>query len=257
MSATIHPTAVVDDGASLDDSVRIGPFCHVGAGVELGPETELVSHVTILGPTRMGVRNRVFPYAAIGTPPQDRSYDGEATRVVIGDDNEIREQVTIHRGTVKGGGNTRIGSRCLLMVGAHIAHDCAIGDDVTLANLASLAGHVSIAEGSVFGGHVAVAPFTRIGRYSFLAGGARVERDVPPFVTVAGDRARVRALNTVGLRRNGVPEASREMLVRAFRAIYASSGTRAEGRKVAADEWGTDPYVSELLEFLAEGEEKR
>src|SRR5262249_13787968 len=153
--------------------------------------------------------NRIFPYATLGAPPQDKSHAGEATELVLGDDNVIREQATLHRGTAKGGGITRVGSRCLLMVGAHVAHDCELADDVVLTNLATLGGHVRVLANAVLGGHVAIAPFVRVGRGAFVAGGACVERDVPPFVIAAGDRARVRALNRVGLARMAVPDASR------------------------------------------------
>lgn len=226
----------------------MGPFCWVAAGVRIGEGCELLGHVTVLGPgTRMGRRNRVFPGAVIGAPPQDKSYEQEPSVLEIGDDNQIREQVTLHRGTLKGGGVTRIGSRCLFMVGAHVAHDCAVGDDVILTNLATLGGHVTVEDHVVCGGHVAVQPFVRLGRGCFLAGGAKVERDVPPFVIAAGDRARVRALNQVGLQRMGVPEASRKALDAAFRLIWSKRVPLAEGVRRAKAELGSDAYVQELL----------
>jgi UDP-N-acetylglucosamine acyltransferase len=175
----------------------------------------------------------------------------------VGDDNVFREQVSVHRGTVKGGGTTRIGSRCLIMVGSHVAHDAVLGDDVVLTNLATLGGHVVIGAGAVLAGHVAIAPFVRIGRSSFLAGGARVERDVPPFVIAAGDRARVRALNEVGLERSGVPLESRRGLSRAFRMIWRSGEPMARGLAAARAELGRDPYVVELLDFFGRDEPAR
>jgi UDP-N-acetylglucosamine acyltransferase len=250
MSARVHPSAVVEPGAELGDDVVIGPFCHVGARVELGAGCCLISHVVVLGPARFGRNNRVYPFATLGAPPQDRSFSGEPTRLDVGDDNVFREQVSVHRGTVKGGGTTRIGSRCLVMVGSHVAHDAVLGDDVVLTNLATLGGHVVIGAGAVLAGHVAVAPFVRIGRSSFLAGGARVERDVPPFVIAAGDRARVRALNEVGLERSGVPLESRRALSRAFRMIWRSGEPMARGLAAARAELGRDAYVLELLEFF-------
>lgn len=247
----VHPSAVIEPGAELGEGVVVGPFCHVGAGVRLGAGSELVGHASVLGPgTRVGARNRIFPGAVVGAPPQDRSHRGEPTLLELGDDNEIREQVTLHRGTRKGSGVTRLGSRCLLMVGAHVAHDCTVGDDVILTNLATLGGHVVVESHAVLGGHVAVAPFVRIGRGAFLAGGARVERDVPPFVIAAGDRARVRALNRVGLERMGVPEASRSALERAFRLLWRRRRPLAEGVRAVRAELGEDAYVTELLAAL-------
>jgi UDP-N-acetylglucosamine acyltransferase len=249
MPVKLHLTAVIEPGAVLDDDVTVGPFCHVGAGVVIGAGSELVSHVTVLGPTRIGQRNRIHAFACVGAAPQDKTYRGEPTELLMGDDNEVREQVTIHRGTAKGGGVTRVGSRCLFMVGSHVAHDCQVGDDVTLTNLATLGGHVTVEANAVLGGHVAVAPFVRLGRGCFLAGGARVERDVPPFVIASGDRARVRALNKVGLERMGVPVASRRALERAFRMIWKSGAPIANGIQAARLELGEDPWVTELCYF--------
>jgi UDP-N-acetylglucosamine acyltransferase len=248
--AHIHPFAVVDPGAELAADVRVGPFCYVGPGVGIDAGSELVAHATVLGPTRLGKRNRVFPHATLGAPPQDKTHQDQPTSLTIGDDNQFREQVTVHRGTEKGGGTTRIGSGCLLMVGAHVAHDVELGDGVTLTNLTTLGGHVVLEANVVCGGHVAVAPFVRIGRGAFLAGGARVERDVPPFVIAAGDRARVRALNKVGLARMGVPDASRRALERAFRRIWRSGEPLSAGVRAARAELGADPFVAELCEFL-------
>jgi UDP-N-acetylglucosamine acyltransferase len=251
VAAKVHSTSVVDPGAELGDGVRIGPLCHVGAGVVLGEDTELVSHVTVLGPSRIGRRNRVYPQATLGAAPQDRSYRGESTTLLVGDDNEFRESVTVHRGTPKGGGVTRIGSGCLLMVGSHVAHDCTVGDGVTLANLTSLGGHVVVESRVVTGGHVAVAPFVHIGEIAFAAGGAMIERPVPPFVVVSGDRARVRGLNTVGLERAGVPDASRDALERAYRALFRKGTPMTVAVSEIDASLRGDPYVAKLLEFLS------
>lgn len=245
---TIHPLAVVEPGAQLAAGVSVGPFCYVAAGACIGAGSVLLAHVSVLGAgTRIGRNNRVFPGAVLGAPPQDRSYRGEPAILEVGDDNEIREQVTLHGGTQKGGGVTRVGSRGLFMVGAHVAHDCTVGSDVILTNLATLGGHVVVEDHVVCGGHVAVQPFVRLGRGCFLAGGAKVEHDVPPFVIAAGDRARVRALNRVGLERMGVPEASCASLERAFRVIWGKGTTRSEGLRTV--ERG-DPYVDELTTWL-------
>jgi UDP-N-acetylglucosamine acyltransferase len=253
MATRIHASAVVEAGAELGDGVVIGPFCHVGPGVRIAEGSELVSHVSVHGPTRIGRRNRVFPFASLGTAPQDRSYTGEPTLLEIGDDNVIREQVTFHRGTKKGDGVTRVGSRCLFMVGAHIAHDCQLGDDVTLTNLATLGGHVSLGDHTVIGAQVAIAPFVRVGRGAYVAAGSCVERNVPAFVIVQGDRARVRAPNRVGMKRMGVPEASQAALLRAFRAIWRSGEPLARGVDLVRRDHADDEFVRELLELVTSG----
>jgi UDP-N-acetylglucosamine acyltransferase len=248
--ASVHPSAVVEADAVLGPGVVIGPLCYVAAGVAIGVGSELVAQATLLGPTRLGANNRVFPHAVLGAPPQDRSYAGEPTRLEIGDGNEFREHVTVHRGTLKGGGVTRVGSRCLLMAGAHVAHDCQLGNEVVLTNLATLGGHVTVGDNAVCGGLSAVAQYVRLGRACFLAGGAMVEKDVPPFVIAAGDRARVRALNQVGLERLGVPDPSRRALRDAFRAIWRSREPRAAAIARLRDRSPRDPLVDELLDFL-------
>ena len=255
MAARVHSTAVVDPSAKLADGVVIGPLSVVGAEVTIDEGTELFSQATVLGPCRIGRRNRVYPHATLGAPPQDRSWDGEPTTLVIGDDNSFRESVTVHRGTVKGGGVTRIGARCLFMVGAHVAHDVRVADGVTLANYTSLGGHVDVGDGAVLGGHVAVAPFVRVGELSFAAGGAMIERSVPPFVIVSGDRARVRGLNRIGLERAAVPEASREALAAAYRMLFRPGTLLAVALPAAHIELGHDPFVRRLLDAL--GSERR
>lgn len=228
----------------------VGPFCYVGPEVKIGAGSELLLHAPVLGPTTLGRDNRVFPHATLGAEPQDRSYRGEPTLLSIGDGNVFREQVSVHRGTVKGGGCTRIADRCLLMVGAHVAHDCVVESDAVLTNLTTLGGHVVVEPSVVCGGHVAVAPFVRLGRGCFVAGGARVERDVPPFVIAQGDRARVRALNRVGLERLGVPDASRKALERAFRLLWRSREPLAVALEQVHAELGQDELVAELVRFI-------
>ncbi len=177
----IHPSAVVHPSAKIPASCCIGPFCHVGPEVEMGERCELISHVVLGGPTRMGNDNRIFPFASVGLGPQDLSYKGEPTRLEIGDNNQIREFVTIHRGTVKGGGLTKIGSHTLIMAYAHIAHDCLIGDWVIMANAATLAGHVTVENYAVVGALCAVHQFVKIGEYSYIGGGTIITQDVLPF----------------------------------------------------------------------------
>jgi UDP-N-acetylglucosamine acyltransferase len=246
----VHPTAVVHPSAILHHGVSIGPMCVIGPDVELGPDSRLIAHVVVEGPTRMGARSVIHPFAALGGDPQHRDYAGERTRLEMGDDNVIREHVTVHRGTTAGGGTTLIGSECLLMAGAHVAHDARVGDHVTLTNGTLLGGHVEIGSWVVAAGHVAVAPFTRVGDSAFLAGNAMVERDVPPFLMAAGDRATLRAINRVGLQRRGLPEASMVALHAAFRALFALEGPRVDPQGPEAEEMARDPYVRQLLEFV-------
>lgn len=250
-SAIVHPSAVVHPSALLGEGVVVGPLCVVAEGVEIGDGCELVAQATVLGPCRIGRRNRIWPHATLGAPPQDRSWAGEVTELHVGDDNEFREGVTVHRGTAKGGGVTRVGSGGLFMIGAHVAHDAQVGNSVTLANYTSLGGHVVIADRFVAGGHVAIAPFVKIGEISFAAGGAMIERDVPPFVIVAGDRARVRGLNRVGLERARVPAESRDALDKVYRALWRSKEPFTRALAKLSPELSRDPYVARLIEWLS------
>ena len=244
----MHPLAVVADDAELGAGVVVGPFAIVEPGVVVGPGTRLDAHAVVRSGTRLGARNVVHPFAVIGGDPQERGYGGEPTRLEVGDGNTFREHVTVHRGSIKGGGVTRIGGGNLFMVGVHVAHDCALGDRIELANDVLLGGHAALADHVAVGGGAAVAPFVRVGARAFVAAGAMVEHDVPPFVIVAGDRARVRALNRVGLARSGVPEASRAALERAFRILFRSGTPRATAAAGLAGD--ADPHVRELAAFV-------
>jgi UDP-N-acetylglucosamine acyltransferase len=247
----IHPTAVVSPRAEIADGVVIGPLCVVGDDVAIGPRCALLGSCTVLGPTRMGEGNVVHPYAVLGGDPQDRSHAGESTRLDIGARNVFREHVTVHRGTTKDRGTTVVGDDGLFMAGVHVAHDAVIGDGVTFANGTLLGGHVVVGDRVTTGGRAAIAPFVRVGEGAFIAAGAMVEIDVPPFVIVAGDRARVRALNRVGLRRHGVPDGSRRALAAAFRALFGKRSTRIESVRAVPAELACDPYVQKLIGFLA------
>jgi UDP-N-acetylglucosamine acyltransferase len=250
----LHPTAVVSPCAKLGDGVVVGPLCVVGDDVEMGAGCKLLGSCTVLGPMRMGESNVVYPYAVLGGDPQDGSHAGQATRLEIGSGNVFREHVTVHRGTAKDRGTTRIGSEGLFMAGVHVAHDAVIGDGVTLANGTLLGGHVVVGDRVTTGGRAAIAPFVRIGEGAFIAAGAMVEIDVPPFVIVAGDRARVRALNRVGLRRQGVPDGSRRALATAFRTIYRGGAPLSESIRAVPEDLARDPYVKKLVGFLAPSE---
>src|SRR2546428_12963529 len=187
-SMNIHPTAIIDPGAAIHSSCKIGPYCVIGPDVELGEDCELLSHVVIQGPSKIGSHNKFFPFASVGLPPQDLSYAGEPTRLEIGNHNVIREFVTISRGTVKGGGLTRVGNYTLIMAYAHVAHDCVIADRVILANAATLGGHVIVEEWAVVGALCPVHHFVRIGAHAFIGGGTTVTRDVLPFSEMAATR---------------------------------------------------------------------
>jgi UDP-N-acetylglucosamine acyltransferase len=251
MGARFHPTALVDPRAEVDGGAEIGPYCVVGAGVVIGAGTRLVAHVVVEGPSLLGKDNVVHPFAVLGGEPQHKRHrrdEGGPTRLVVGDANVIREHVTMHRGT--DGGTTTLGSHNLLMVGCHVAHDVTVGSHATIANGVQLAGHGVVADHATFGGLSGIAQRVRVGESAFVAAGAMVERDVPPFVIVQGDRARVRALNTVGLRRRGVSEASIAALERAFRALFA--GDRPQ-REAARDVATSDPYVAKLVAAILGG----
>jgi UDP-N-acetylglucosamine acyltransferase len=250
--AEVHPTAIVAAGVELGRGVAVGPYCVIGDRVAIGEGTRLGASCVVEGPARLGARNVLFPFAVLGAEPQDRSYSGEPTELVVGDDNVFREHVTVHRGTAKDRGLTRIGNGSLFMVGAHVAHDASVGDRVTLANGTLVGGHAAVGDQVVTGGGAAIAPFVRIGRFAFVAAAAQVERDVPPFVIAAGDRARVRALNRIGLQRGGVRDESRLALARAFRLLFRGEAPRASALEMCRAELGEDPYVAELLVFLAE-----
>lgn len=246
MSSEVHPTAIVDPSVVLGDGVRIGPYCLVGPGVTLGAGVDLSGHVVVEGPTVLEPRVRVHPFAVLGAAPQDRSYAGEPTTLHVGEGTVIREHVTVHRGTRKDRGHTSIGARCLLMVGVHVAHDATVGDDCTLANGVQISGHVVLEEAVTVGGLAAFAPFVRVGTLAFVAAGARVEHDVPPYHVAQGDRARVRSLNVVGLARHGVPDAA---LQAAHRTLYRAGLPQQTALARLAS--AADPHVQRLVAFLS------
>lgn len=219
----IDPRAIVDPDAILADDVEVGPFSIIGADVEIGPGCRIGPHVVIKGPTRIGRDNRIYQFASIGEASQDKKYKGERTILEIGDRNVIREYVTMHLGTVQGGGVTRVGSDNLFMVGVHVAHDCIIGNHTILANNTALAGHVIIEDHVILGGYTLVHQFCAIGAHAFSSVASVITRDVPPFVLVSGHMAKPCGLNSEGLRRRGFSEESRRLLRRAYRILYRSN----------------------------------
>ncbi len=223
----VDPRADVHPGAHLGAGCTVGSFAVIGDGVSLGPGCVVHSHGVIDGPTEMGAKNEIFPFACIGGAPQDRRHRGEVTRLEVGDSNVFREHVTVSRGTIHGGGVTRLGDSNLLMAYCHVAHDCILGSNIVMANHGTLAGHVTVEDHVVFGGMVAVGTFLRVGESAMLAAGAMIEREVPPFCIVAGDRARMRGVNRVGLERRGFSREARDQIKMIFKALR-SPGTPVE-----------------------------
>jgi UDP-N-acetylglucosamine acyltransferase len=251
----IHPTAIVDAGARIPESCRIGPYCVIGPQVEMDKECELVAHVVLHGPTRMGRNNRIYPFAAVGIDPQDVSYRGEPTRLEIGDDNTIREYVTINRGTLKGGGVTRIGSGILIMAYTHIGHDCIIGDHAMLVNAATLAGHVTVEEWAVVGALCPVHQFVRIGAHSYIGGGTTITQDVLPFSkTSAARENRAYGLNSVGLKRRGFSDERLRKLHHAYKVLLASRLNTSQAIEKLRAEVDVGEDVEMLIRFVESSE---
>lgn len=256
--ATIHPTAVIDPNAELAASVSVGPYSIIGADVRVGEDTVIHGHVVLDGPMTIGARNEIYPFAAIGALSQDKTARrDEPTSTVIGDDNVIREYVSVQRGTMKEWdtkqGVTRIGDRNLIMNYCHIAHDCVIGSDVIMANNASLAGHVEIGDFAGLGGYTLVYQFCRIGAHAFTAFSSGIAGDVPPFVLVQGNPAEARAINKTGLSRRGFSKAAIEAIEEAYKLIYRSGKLMADVRRELAERAPTSPEVAQMEAFIAAG----
>src|SRR5436305_6898797 len=224
----IHPTAIVEDGARLGEGVRIGAYAMVGPDVVLGAGTIVHPHARISGRTEIGAGGRIFSFAAVGGEPQDTSYRDEPTSVVIGSDCIIREYATVHRGTARGRGRTVVGNKCFLMIGAHVAHDCVVADNVLMVNHATLGGHCEVGEHAILGGLAAVQQHCRIGAHAFIGGLTGVPTDVIPFASAIGERARLGGLNIVGLKRRGFDRPTMYALRAAYKAIFSGKGTRLE-----------------------------
>jgi UDP-N-acetylglucosamine acyltransferase len=253
----VHPTAVVERGARLADDVRIGPLCCVSSGATIGRGTILESHVTIMGDVQLGERNHLFPNAVIGGEPQDVSYRGAPTRVVIGDRNVIREGVTVNRGTEKEEGVTTIGDGNFLMACCHVAHDCRIGDGCILANGTLLGGHVRVHSRASLSGAVAVHHWVTIGGWSFVAGLSRVLHDVPPFMLCEGLPARPRCVNLVALRRGGFAEEAIDAIAEAHRLLYRAKVGVTAAAEILGSQGMLPPEVQQLIEFLSRQREGR
>ena len=254
--ANIHPSSVVEPGAELADDVEVGPFCHIGPNAVIGAGTRLLGHAAVYGRTTIGARNTIWSHTIIGSDPQDLKYHGEDTELIIGDNNDIRESVSLHKGTVKGGGVTRIGDHNLLMAYVHVGHDSQIGSHCVIANAVQLAGHVHIEDHANLGGASAVHHFVTVSSYSFVGGMTRVVMDVPPFMVVEGNPARVRKVNTVLLKRLDFQQQQIDRLKTAFRRLYG----HGDGNHVRpniqhtldhlADEYAEDWAVQRLVQTL-------
>ena len=247
----IHPTAIIDSKAEIGRSVEIGPYCVIEKGVSIGEETKIGPHVVIREGTQIGKQCQISQFASIGEAPQSVAYKGEKTSLWIGDRNIIREFITLHRGTVKGGGKTVIGNENFLMAYSHVAHDCQIGDQVVMANGATLAGHIVIEDRAIIGGLVAIHQFCRVGTYALIGGLSGILLDIPPYTKAQGDRAKLFGLNTVGLKRANFSEETMRALKKAYRIIFRSGLMLEKAiETVRGDEISKTQEVQHLLQFI-------
>jgi len=254
--AKIDPTARVAEGARLAPDVEVGPFCVVGPNVEIGEGGKLLSHVNIQGHTRIGPRATIYPFASLGTPPQSVHYKGEASRLIVGADNVIRESVTMNTGTAGGRMETVVGDRCMFMAYAHVGHDCVVGNNVTFANGGTLGGHCSVGDFVFVGGYAAVHQFVRIGERCVIGGLTGVVHDVIPFAAALGQRAELAGLNIVGLKRSGLTRPQIHALRHAYRALF-SGGIVLENAEKIAKEFKDDANVQKMVQFVRDAGKRR
>lgn len=247
---SIHPTAIVEDGAKVADSAEIGPFCHVGPDAVIGENVRLVSHCVVNGHTSLGAGTQVYPFAVLGAPPQHNGYKGEPTKLIIGKNNQIREHVTMHPGTVQGHNETRVGDHCLFMVGSHVAHDCTVDDHVIMANNATLGGHIHIGSFVFLGGLCAIHQFCRVGPYAFLGGGGILTTDVIPYGSAFGNHAKLEGLNIIGMKRRGMDRESIHAIRAAYRMLFAREGTLKERLDDAAQLFSSTEEVMTIIDFM-------
>ena len=251
----IHPTAIIDPRAKLHRSVKVGPYSVIGANVEIDENTVIQSHVSIIGNTKIGKNNKIYPYASIGNDPQDLKFEGEETKLEIGNFNKIREYVTINIGTNGGGGLTKVGNNCLFMVSAHIAHDCFVGDNVILANNVPLGGHAHIEDNVIIGGNSAVQQFTRVGRSAMIGGMCGVVRDIIPYGIAHGNRSILQGLNLIGLRRKNISNQDIMILSDAYKQIFKNENL-TENLNILSKELRKHELVNEVVGFI-EKDKKR
>ena len=249
----VHPSALVDKNAKLASGVSIGPFCTVGAEVELGEGCELISHAVVAGRTTIGARTRVFPFASIGHQPQDLKFKGEPSTLSIGADCIIREGVTMNPGTAGGGLATSVGDKCAFLANSHVGHDCHVGNGVIFSNNVMLAGHCTVGDYAIIGGGAAVIQFARVGAHAFLGGMSGLENDLIPYGMALGNRAYLSGLNIVGLQRRGFAREQIHALRRAYRLLFAAEGTLLERVEDVASEFKDNPIVNEIIDFIRAG----
>lgn len=252
MSSSIHATALIDPSARVAEDVEVGAFAVIGAGVEIGAGTVIGPHAVIEGPTRMGAQNQIFQFASVGAAPQDKKYNGEPTRLEVGDRNIIREFVTLNRGTTKDAGVTSIGDDNLFMAYSHVAHDCRIGNHCVLANLATLGGHVQLADWVIMAGLSGIHQFCKVGAHAFIANNAAVTRDVPPYVMAVGQPAVAHSVNAEGLKRRGFEREQIRNLRSAFRVLYRSGLKLDDAAQQLAQAAKEQPEVQLMVDFLAQ-----
>ena len=251
----IHKTAIIDPNAKISPNVKIGPYSIIGSNVEIGEGSEIQSHVSIIGNTKIGINNKIYSYASIGNDPQDLKFKGEETKLEIGNDNKIREYVTINPGTIGGGGITRIGNNCLFMVSSHIAHDCLVGNNVILANNVPLGGHAQIEDDVIIGGNSAVQQFTRVGKSAMIGGMCGVVRDIIPYGVAHGNRSILQGLNVIGLRRKNIPNNEIMVLSDAYKELFKNENL-TQNLKDLSQDLKKNKLVSEVIIFL-EKDKKR
>jgi UDP-N-acetylglucosamine acyltransferase len=249
----IHPTAIIHPNSKIGENTKIGPYCVIGKDVKVGANCNLKSHVVLDGEVNIGDKTNIFSFVSIGSEPQDLKFKGEKTQIIIGDNCKIREYCTINPGTEGGGGVTKVGDNCLLMVGTHIAHDCLISDNVIFANHSTLAGHVNIEKNVVVGALSAIHQFTRIGEGAMIGGMSGITGDVPPFCTAMGNRAKLNGLNIVGLKRNEISKIEISELRKVYNFIFISNKLTFKDRVKEIEENKNGFYtINRLLDFLSE-----
>jgi UDP-N-acetylglucosamine acyltransferase len=247
---TIHPTAIISPQTELGENVSIGPNSIIEGDVFIDSGTQIAAHVFIDHYTRIGKNCRISPFASIGGPPQDLKFKGEKTELIIGDENDIREYVTISRGTSGGGGVTTLGNQNLLMACVHVGHDCHLGNGIVMVNLATLAGHVTLEDYSTLGWVTAVQPFVRVGAYAYIGGKTAVRKDIPPYVKVEGDKARLLGLNTIGLKRQNFSDETIEALNKVYQIVFRSHLILQEALKQVEKEVPSIPEVIRFVDFI-------
>ena len=251
----IHKTAIVDPKAKISSNVSIGAYSIIGPKVEIGENSIIDSHVSIIGNTKIGKGNKIFSFASIGSDPQDLKFDGEETKLEIGDNNKIREYVTINPGTKGGGGLTKVGSNCLFMVSSHIAHDCLVEDNVILANNVPLGGHAHVEQNVIIGGNSAVQQFTRVGKFAMIGGMCGVVRDIIPYAMVHGNRSILQGLNLIGLRRKNIPNKDIIVLSEAYKQIFINENL-TENLKNLNQDYKKNELVKDVVEFLEKNKKR-